>query len=218
MTDTIIESDRLVILRVVVAVPADDFGRRTLKRLQDEVQSNLESCDENVLHVGAELLMAPEALKREADHDGPTFELARLIAEGKTLIKPTPGILKAIIAEHDHWCQQWAEAVRAVSAWSADDEQGFDALIELVHTLGLVSDSERARVDARRLQPGEDGYHEPVNALELRRELTDWMVAGVDAAAEVAGSELNAMIAMTKQHEKLLAILGKHNLLTLTPA
>jgi len=66
---------------------------------------------------------------------------------------------------HDQFLAfSWREAKRRITAWALDDEQGFDAIIALLHELGLVDDAAQQRVKARRLRPDEKGYDEPGGA------------------------------------------------------
>lgn len=107
------------------------------------------------------------------------------------------------------------DVVGRFTAWAADDEAGYDTLIEIASETGLIDQDGVERAIAGRLKPGEPGYFEPVNAMQLRQDITDWMIAGVGASVDILASSgpAETMRAFTKHHEKLLAVLAKHKLI-----
>lgn len=210
-----------VLIRALVKTDAPDGTpvAEQAEALRDEVHSNLESVGEDVLCCFA---TAPpvDALTKIAGEapDSYTLVMVEKMAAGEPSvlhIAVTRGILRAAVEDRDFWMAKWIDAQQRISAWSVDDDQGFDAIIELLGELDLINEREQLVVKGRRVGPGEPGYHEPLKESELRADLRDWQFNGLKAATDVlaAGDNLAVMRAFTLHHDALLAVLAKHGLL-----
>lgn len=211
-------SKAYVLIRALVKTDAPDGTpvAEQAEALRNEVASNLESTGEDVIHVSASAPGNGFQWKGQGGTpDRLTLDLVEDIAAGKSPIQPTVGLLRTALEDRDFWLKLWADARRRISDWSIDDAQGYDSIIMLLGMLGLLDDREQLIAEGRRLQPGEDGYYEPVNALELRQDLGLWQLDSLQAATEclTATGAGNVMRAFSKHHTALLDILKRHKLL-----
>lgn len=208
-------SKAYVLIRALVKTDAPDGTplAEQAEALRNEVASNLESTGEDVIHVSASAPGNGFQWKGQGGTpDRLTLDLVEDIAAGKSPIQPTVGLLRTALEDRDFWLKTWTEAHRRVTEWAADDNGGFDDIIELLNELQLAGNTDLVR--ARRLQPGEGGYYEPVNALELRQDLGLWQLDSLQAATEcLTATGPGIMRAFTKHHDALLAILKRHKLL-----
>lgn len=211
-------SKAYVLIRALVKTDAPDGTpvAEQAEALRNEVASNLESTGEDVLHVSASAPGNGFQWKGQGgEPDRLTMDLVEAIAAGTSTIQPTVGLLRTALEDRDFWLKTWTEAQRRVTEWAADDDGGFDSLIALMNDLQLAGNTDF--VHERRLQPGEPGYYEPVNALELRQDLALWQIASLEAATEcLTATGSGIMRAFTKHHTALLVILKKHKLLGAT--
>lgn len=107
------------------------------------------------------------------------------------------------------------DVIDRFTKWAADDEAGYDTLLEIASETGLIDSDGIERARAGRLEPGDPGYFEPVNALDLRQDIASWMIGSVVASVDImaAPNPLAVLRVFTKHHERLLAVLAKHKLI-----
>jgi hypothetical protein len=161
-----------ILIRALVKtdVPEDVRLTDAAKALADETHSNLESIGQEVLSVFAGSPPRDALDKLGEGRDAYTLDMVERIADGREMLTPTRGILRAAVEDRDFWMRLHADAHDAIATWQNSSGPVADAIAR-----GTMNEAFQAFIK----------HHEALTAILLEYHLAGSVPWGYSAAASL---------------------------------